>query len=106
MQAAAAMSAAEGLDEAAKDAADIAAFFKSGKSMEGASVDVCEGGGWESSLGCVIARPGGRRLIQWEACVLLSSTGSGDAPLFRIWMYSGLVGPQPLVTASPLMAAV
>lgn len=32
MQAAAAMSAAEGLDEAAKDAADIAAFFKSGES--------------------------------------------------------------------------
>lgn len=38
MQAAAAMSAAEGLDEAAKDAADIAAFFKSGKS-ERASLD-------------------------------------------------------------------
>lgn len=35
MQAAAAMSAAEGLDEAAKDAADIAAFFKSGKSAKG-----------------------------------------------------------------------
>ena len=32
------MSAAEGLEEAAKDAADIAAFFKSGKSVRGASV--------------------------------------------------------------------
>lgn len=29
------MSAGEGLDEAAKDAADIAAFFKSGKSRRG-----------------------------------------------------------------------
>lgn len=43
MQAAAAMSSAEGLDEAAKDAADIAAFFKSGKSREGARLDP---GGW------------------------------------------------------------
>lgn len=31
------MSAGEGLDEAAKDAADIAAFFKSGKSGRGES---------------------------------------------------------------------
>lgn len=31
------MSAGEGLDEAAKDAADIAAFFKSGKSERGES---------------------------------------------------------------------
>lgn len=29
------MSAGEGLDEAGKDAADIAAFFKSGKSEKG-----------------------------------------------------------------------
>lgn len=36
-QAAPAMSAGEGLDEAAKDAADIAAFFKSGKSERGES---------------------------------------------------------------------
>lgn len=36
-QAATAMSAGEGLDEAAKDAADIAAFFKSGKSGRGES---------------------------------------------------------------------
>lgn len=36
-QAVAAMSAGEGLDEAAKDAADIAAFFKSGKSGRGES---------------------------------------------------------------------
>lgn len=36
-QATAAMSAGEGLDEAAKDAADIAAFFKSGKSGRGES---------------------------------------------------------------------
>lgn len=34
-RATAAMSAGEGLDEAAKDAADIAAFFKSGKSGGG-----------------------------------------------------------------------
>lgn len=62
MQAAAAMSAAEGLDEAAKDAADIAAFFKSGESGKGARLDPGEGGGSESPPGCVIARPGGRRL--------------------------------------------
>lgn len=31
------MSAAEGLDEAAKDAPDVAAFFKSGKSGRGES---------------------------------------------------------------------
>lgn len=36
-QAAPAMSSGEGLDEAAKDAADIAAFFKSGKSERGES---------------------------------------------------------------------
>lgn len=36
-QATAAMSAGDGLDEAAKDAADIAAFFKSGKSGRGES---------------------------------------------------------------------
>lgn len=36
-QATTAMSAGEGLDEAAKDAADIAAFFKSGKSGRGES---------------------------------------------------------------------
>lgn len=52
------MSAGEGLDEAAKDAADIAAFFKSGKSERGES-----GSGEEPQWVCRCGHRGSASLL-------------------------------------------
>lgn len=72
-QAAPAMSAGEGLDEAAKDAADIAAFFKSGKSERG-----------ESGSGRATATPSVGGISGGSATLLSKNTDRGEMRL-ALW---------------------